>query len=265
MSQFSAQNVKVQLNGAEIFATNVSVEQTKSTEPVRTLGNFLSQGQIPSGPVETTLSIDYLLKDGADPFKTISDGIISGPLNYAKAGTAGISVAGAGFSKMYMTSHSVTAEADGLVQGSVSFVNFAKDGPSLPTSAQGVSSQAQAYSFAHGFASTAQGTSQAVGFNYECSFEWEPVLLMGKQGAPDDAGLLFNGGSQSLTVRGLGAAKQVTFCPKTETASATATALSCTSAGSTNYQVQGGDITAGGFSAQTDGFQEGSFTVTKLL
>ena len=264
MSQFSAQNVKVSLGGAEIFATSVSVEQTKSTEAVRTLGNFLSQGQVPTGPVETTISIDYLLKDGADPFKTVSDSIAGGPLAYAPQGTQGLTIAGTAMNKIYMTSHSVTAEAEGLVNGSVSFVNFAKDGINLPNQAQGVASKAQSYSFAHGFSSTVAGGSQAVGFTYECSFEWEPVLLMGKQGEPDQNGLLFNGGSQSLTVRGVGASKSVKFCPQTESASASAVALSCNSAGSTQYQVQG-DITAGGFSAQTDGFQEGSFTVTKLL
>jgi hypothetical protein len=264
MSQFSAQNVKVQLGGAEIYATSVSVEQTKSTEAVRTLGNFLAQGQVPTGPVETTISIDYLLKDGNDPFKSVSDVIISGPLNYAKVGTAGLTIAGTAMSKIYLTSHSVTAEAEGLVNGSVSFVNFAKDGITLPSQATAVASQSQSFTFAHGFSSTVAGGTQAVGFTYESSFEWEPVLLMGKQGEPDANGLLFNGGSQSLTVRGVGASKSVKFCPVTETASATAIALSCAGAGQTQYQVQG-DITAGGFSAQTDGFQEGSYTVTKLL
>lgn len=264
MSQLSAQNVKVTLGGTEIYATSVSVEQTKSTEAVRTLGNFLAQGQVPTGPVETTISIDYLLKDGVDPFKAVSDAIISNPLTYAKQGTASISIAGTSLSKVYLTSHSVTAEAEGLVNGSVSFVNFAKDGITLPSQASAVASQAQNFSFAHGFTSTVAAGSQAVGFTYECSFEWEPVLLMGKGGDPDPNGLLFNGGSQSLTVRGVGASKSVKFCPVTEAASATAVALSCGGAGQTAYSVIG-DITAGGFSAQTDGFQEGTFTVTKLL
>jgi hypothetical protein len=264
MSNFSAQNVKVSFNG-DVFATSVSIEQTKSTEAVRTLGNFLAQGQVPTGPVETTISIDYLLKDGADPFKKESDSIIADPLNYAKAGTAGLGIAGTAFSKVYLTSHSVTAEAEGLVNASVSFVNFAKDGPALPSQAAAVTSTAQSYAFGHGFSSTIAGQTNAVGFSYETSFEWEPVLLMGKQGEPDSAGLLFNGGSQSLTVRGIGASKNVKFCPVKETATATAIALSCAGGGQTVYTVKDGDITAGGFSAQTDGFQEGTFTVTKLF
>jgi hypothetical protein len=263
MSQFSAQNVKVQFQG-EVFATSVSVEQSKSTEAVRTLGNFLAQGQVPTGPVETTISIDYLLKDGADPFKSVSDSIIIAPLDYSKQGTNGLSIAGASFSKIYMTSHSVSAEAEGLVNGSVTFVNFAKDGIPIPTQAAGTASASQNFSFAHGFSSTIGGGSNAIGFTYECSFEFEPVLLMGAGGEPDPNGLLFNGGTQSLTVRGVGASKNVTFCPKTETATANAIALSCGGGGSTSYSCIG-DITAGGFSAQTDGFQEGSFTVTKLL
>jgi hypothetical protein len=261
MSQYSAQNITVTVAGSQIYATNATASSSKSVEAVRTLGNLLSQGMSTTGPVETTISIEYYIQAN-DPIKSIADTILSAPVTYGNGIGSIINIGNATINKCYLTSYSLTAESNSLVTASASFISRASS-QSLVMGLNTAPAVIADLKFAHGGASNSTLVSKATSFTYECSFEWEPIILMGKLGEPEP-GVLFNGGSQSLNVKGIGAGGTVTYCPQTQTASASVAQL-CGGGGSLTLSVTNGDITASEVSAAVGGFQEGSITVTRQL
>jgi hypothetical protein len=255
MANFTAQGTQVSIGGTPIFARSASANTSISLEAVRVLGKTASQGVAPSGPQETTVNIEYYIQS-SDPGKNIVDTIISNPSAYN--GTS-ISIGSATITKAFLTSLSISAEPEGLVTASASFVCY-EPGINLNIgSFQSPGGSAQNLEFAHGAGSSA-GISNPIGFSYEASFEWEPVLIMGSAGTPDQGGYIFNGGTETLSVRGAGAGGQVTYCPTTRTA--TANARSICGGSSVNYSVAG-VITSSEISASVGGFAEGGFTVVK--
>jgi hypothetical protein len=256
MSNFSAAGVIVNFNGANVFARSASASSTMSVEPVRILGNALSQGTVPSGPLETTANIEYYLQS-SDPGWSLLQSIISNPTQHQGVS---VRIGGANINKAYLTSYSLSAEPEGLISASVSFVTYEKSQnliigtPTAPASLGNLN-------FAHGQGSTA-GLANSVGFSIDGSLEWEPVLIMGSQGQPLSQ-YLFNGGTLSLTVRGAGAGGSVNYCMADGNASATANAV-CGGGGSISYTVQG-KLSSAEISAEVGGFAEGGFTVTRTL
>jgi hypothetical protein len=251
-----AAGITVSINGTKMQARSASASSTMSTEGVRTLGNAVAQGQVPSGPQETTANIEYYIQ-GTDPVYAITKAIEGNPTQHKGAD---IKIGGASF-KGYLSSHSVTAEPDGLVTASASFVCY-EPGINL-TLGQGSPTTSPAnLAFAHGQGSSV-GAGQSIGFTYEASFEWEPILLMGAAGKPSTEGYIFNGGSLSLTTRTVGGGGSVSYCLTDGTASATAAAV-CAGGGGQVYSVQG-KITSSEVNAEIGGLAEGSTTVTKQL
>jgi hypothetical protein len=264
MSLYSAQNVTVKVGANQIFASSATATATKSVEAVRTLGNLLAQGTITSGPVETTISLEYYLRDSSDPIKSIADSILSNPLTYASSVGTAITIGQAVINKCFLTSYSVSAESNSLVTASASFISYGKE-QNLNIGQNNASSQALNYKFAHGGGSNSSLVAKATAFTYECNFEFEPIILMGKQGEPEQ-GLLFNGGTQSLNVRGIGAGGLVTYCTQSQTASASVGTISCGGGNSSlTFTITNGDITSSEVNASVGGFQEGSLTITKQL
>ena len=255
MANFTSQGTQVSIGGTPIFARSASANTNISVEAVRVLGKTAAQGVAPSGPQETTVNIEYYIQS-SDPGKNIVDAIKLNPSAYN--GTS-ISIGSATITKAFLTSLNVSAEPEGLVTASASFVCY-EPGINLNIgSFQSPGGSAQDLQFAHGAGSTAN-ISNPIGFTYEASFEWEPVLIMGSAGTPDAGGYIFNGGTESITVRGAGAGGQVTYCPTTRTA--TATARSVCGNNSVTYDVAG-IITAAEINASVGGFAEGGYTVVK--
>jgi hypothetical protein len=255
MANFTSQGTQVSIGGTSIFARSASANTSISLEAVRVLGKTAAQGVAPSGPQETTVNIEYYIQS-SDPGKNIVDNITANPS--AHQGTT-IQIGSATITKAYLTSLSVSAEPEGLVTASASFVCY-EPGINLNIgSFQSPGGSAQNLQFAHGAGSTAD-ISNPIGFTYEASFEWEPVLIMGSVGKPDAAGYIFNGGTESITVRGAGAGGQVTYCPTTRIASASA--RSVCGGGGVNYSVNG-SLTAADINASVGGFAEGGYTVVK--
>jgi len=263
MANFSAQNTVVRVAGSQIYANSATATATKSIEAVRALGYALSQGQATSGPVETTISLDYFIQGGTDPIKSISDTIIANPIIYANGIGAIINIGGVSISKCYLTSYSCSAEPNSLVTASASFVAYSKT-QLINIGLNGAASTSAAnLAFAHGAGSTTAALSNAIGFTYECSFEYEPVILLGKQGEPE-AGLIYNGGTQTLNVRGIGAGDTVTYCPSSRTVGASVGTL-CGGGGGLSFSITNGELTSAEANASVGGYQEGSITITKQL
>lgn len=258
MANFTAQGTQVSIGGTPIFARSASANTSISLEAVRVLGKTASQGVAPSGPQETTVNIEYYIQS-SDPGKNIVDTIISNPSAYN--GTS-ISIGSATITKAFLTSLSISAEPEGLVTASASFVCY-EPGINLNIgSFQSPGGSAQNLQFAHGAGSTinSAGINNPIGFSYEASFEWEPVLIMGSAGTPDAGGYIFNGGTETLSVRGAGAGGQITYCPTTRTASAIARSVCGNN--SITYTVDG-VLTSAEINASVGGFAEGGYTVVK--
>jgi len=254
---FSANGVTVSFGGGTVYARSASANSTMSVEGVRVLGKALSQGTVPSGPMETTANIEYYIQQG-DPGWAIVQTIMNNPTAYQGST---VKIGGASISKAYLTSYSLTAEPEGLVSASVSFVSYEKQQTLVIGTASAGGGQPGNLAFAHGQGSSAGG-GNSVGFSAEASFEWEPLLLMGAQGQPQTQ-YLFNGGSVSLTVRSAGGGGNVSYCLTNGQASATANAV-CAGGGGATYSLSG-PITSAEVSAEVGGFAEGGFTVTRTL
>lgn len=257
MSALSANGVIVSIGGGTCYARSASANSTMSVEGVRVLGKALAQGTVPSGPMETTANVEYYIM-GGDPGWAIVQSIMNNPTVYAGST---IKIGGASITKAYLTSFSVTAEPEGLVTASVSFVSYEKQQQLVIGSASAPGGQPGNLAFAHGQGSNAGG-SNSVGFSAEASFEWEPLLTMGAQGQPQPQ-YLFNGGSVSLTIRNAGGGGSVSYCLTNGQATATAGTV-CGGGAGQAYSVAG-QITAAEVSAEVGGFAEGGFTVTRTL
>lgn len=258
MSQFSAAGVNVSFAGGKVFARSASASSTMSVEGVRVLGNALAQGTVPSGPLETTANVEYYIQ-GGDPGWALVNTIMNNPSSYK--GTD-VKIGGATIKSAYLTSYSLTAEPEGLVSASVSFVSYEPQQQLTIGLAQAPGGSPTNLAFAHGQGSTVGSIANPVGFSAEASFEWEPVLIMGAAGKPDQNGYLFNGGSVSLTVRGAGAGSNINYCMTDGTATASANAV-CAGGGA-SYSLNG-KVSSAEISADVGGFAEGGFTVTKTL
>jgi hypothetical protein len=255
MASFSAAGVNVSFGGGTVFARSASASSQQSLEGVKVLGKALAQGTVPSGPLETTANIEYYIQ-GSDPGWSIVNQIMNNPSQYVGGS---VTIGGASLSKMYLSSYSLTAEPEGLVTASVSFVSYEDNQEMNIQGGDGDAGSAD-LSFAHGQGGGGGG-GNLVGFSAEASFEWEPVLTMGSAGKPN-GNYIFNGGSVSLTVRTANGGGSVSYCPSTQTATATAGAV-C-GGGSQTYSL-GGKISGTEISAEVGGFAEGAITVTKTL
>jgi hypothetical protein len=251
-----AAGITVTINGVTIQARSASASSAMNTEGVRTLGNAVAQGQVPSGPQETTANIEYYIQ-GSDPVYAITQSIENNPTAYKGSD---ITIGNASF-KGYLNSHSVSAEPDGLVTASASFVCY-EPGINLTLGQGTPSTTPNNLAFAHGQGSSV-GAGQSIGFTYEASFEWEPILLMGAAGVPFAEGYIFNGGNISLTTRTVGGGGSVSYCLTDGTATATAAAV-CAGGGGQSYSVQG-KLTNAEVNAEIGGLAEGATTVTKQL
>lgn len=257
---FNAQDITVRIGGTRIFASSANASTSISQQSIKILGNALAQGQAPSGPQETTISIEYYIQ-GSDPVRSICTTILGNPTSYPGAQ---IVIGGATIPNCYLTSLSVSAEPQSLVTASCNFVSY-QPGISLIIG-QGSSNNTPNANlkFAHGSAAgTTASVDNALGFQYEASFQWKPILILGSNGAPLGQ-YTFDGGTETLTVRGVGAGGLVSFCPDNSAASASI-ALLCGAGSSTTYSIINGSLTSADISADVGGFPEGSFTVTKQL
>jgi hypothetical protein len=257
---YNAQDISVTIDGSKIYASSAKASTSISQQAVKSLGFALAQGQAPSGPQETTVNVDYYILSN-DPVRSICTAILGSPTTYQ--GTT-IVIGGATITKAYLTSLSVSAEPQSLITVSCSFVSF-QPGIGL-TIGQGSPNNTpnSNLKFAHGAsAATTASITNALGFQYEASFQWKPILILGSNGTPLGQ-YTFDGGTESLTVKGVGAGGTVSFCPATQLASASVGAL-CGGGGGASYSVTNGSLTAANISADVGGFPEGSFTVTKQL
>jgi hypothetical protein len=250
MALINYTNVSVNVGGSNLYANSASYSFQVPMEGVRVLGQKNAIATIPNGAVEGTINIDYIISAG-DPGFSIFSAIVANPGVYQ--GT-NVSIGGQSFAKAYLTSHTLSAEANAIVNGSLSFTVF---GPGGGPMSQGGGGTVQDAPIGHGSASAA--ISDAIGFEYNASIEWEPVYILGSQTA---LGITFRSARQSITARGLNAGRAVTQCPGSDSVTVSVGAI-CGGGGGVNTTIQNGKLTSSESTVSAGGYVEGSFEIVK--
>lgn len=251
MSLINYTNINVSIGGTSIYATNASYSFQVPVEGVRSLGQKSAINTLPSGPVEGTLNIDYLVTN-SDPGSSIFDSIINNPSTYA--GTAVI-IGGQTFSNAYLTSHTLSAEANSVASASVSFTVF---GPGGGTMSAGSAGTAQNIAVGHGAGSTA--VTNAISFEYNATVEWEAIYLLNSQ---SPAGITFRSARQSINARGLNIGRAISACPTNESSISVNIGAICGGSASTTATITNGKLISSESSVSANGYVEGSFEVVK--
>jgi hypothetical protein len=251
MAVINYTNVAVSVGSTPIFANSASYSFSVPIEGIRALGQRNAIADIPNGPIEGTLNIEYIVTS-ADPGDTIFQALISNPGAYQ--GTS-VSIGGKTFQKAFLTSHSLTAEANAIVNGSLSFTVFGEGGGPMSESTAGTSSN---ISIGHGTASAA--ITNATSFEYNASVEWEPIYILN---SADSIGVTFRSAQQTLDIRGFNLGKAITKCPEDAGAVNVSIGAVCGGGNLVNIGITNGKIASSESSVSAGGYVEGSYQIVK--
>jgi hypothetical protein len=243
-------NVGVTVNSTPLFATSASYSFSVPIEGVRSLGQKNAINEIPNGPIEGTLNIEYILT-ASDIGKTIFDAVISNPGAYAGSTVV---IGGNTFTNAYLTSHTLTAEANSIVNGSLSFTVFGEGGGPM---IEGVAGTASNVSIGHGTATTA--ITNAISFDYNASIEWEPIYILG---SADAQGVTYRSAQQTISVRGFNAGKAITKCPDSDDVNINIGAV-CGGGSLFNLSIVNAKVQSSESSVNAGGYVEGSYELIK--
>jgi hypothetical protein len=244
-------NVRVTVNSTPLFATSASYSFSVPIEGVRALGQKNAINDIPNGPIEGTLNIEYILTAN-DIGKTIFDAIIANPGAYAGSTVV---IGGNSFTNAYLTSHTLTAEANSIVNGSLSFTVFGEGGgPMTQESALTTPN----VSIGHGTATTA--ITNAISFDYNASIEWEPVYVLG---SADAQGVTYRSAQQTISIRGFNIGKAVTKCPGPDNTVNINIGAVCGGGSLFTLSVVSAKVQSSESSVSAGGYVEGSYELIK--
>ena len=251
MALINYTNVSVGVGGSNLYANSASYSFQVPMEGVRVLGQKNAIATIPNGAVEGTINIDYVIST-SDPGYSIFSTIVSNPGAYQ--GTS-VNIGSQTFSQAYLTSHTISAEANAIANGSLSFTVF---GPGGGPMGGGGGGSATNIPIGHGSASSA-AISDAIGFEYNASIEWEPVYVLGSQIA---LGITFRSARQSITARGMNAGRFISQCPGSDSVNISVGAI-CGGGGGVNASISNGKLTSSESTVSAGGYVEGSFEIVR--
>jgi hypothetical protein len=192
-------NCEVKISTTGILAESASIESSLSLSPAYSLGHRGSQDQVPSGPLKTTISIDYYLKTDREPNYAISSGLRSYLSDTPSP--VGIKIAGLG-APAYLERYSLRTEPNSLIKANASYVCFTPLGGELREKLFNANySGTNASGVGHGWttnitSTTDQSNNRTLGFSYDFSAKWEPVY---KMGTANPVNVLFHGGQETFS------------------------------------------------------------------
>jgi hypothetical protein len=244
-------NIGVSIVGqGAIYANTASYSFSVPIEGVRSLGNRNAIADIPNGPIEGTLNIEYIVTSN-DPGVSIFTSITNNPGGYQGSS---VSIGGRTFANAYLTSHSLTAEANSIVNGSLSFTVFGEGGDNMISSNPGTVNNIP---IGHGTASTA--ITNAISFDYNASIEWEPIYILGNA---NSQGVTFRSAQQTIDIRGFNAGRAIQRCPSDETVNVSIGAV-CGGSSLVNLTIPNAKLTSSESTVSAGGFVEGSYQLIK--
>lgn len=251
MAVINYTNIAVNVGGSGVFANSASYSFSVPIEGVRALGQKNAIADIPNGPIEGNLNIDYIITS-ADPGHAIFTSIVNNPGAYN--GTS-VSIGGQTFPNAYLTSHSLTAEANSIVNGSLSFTVYGTGGGPMVSSTAGTTTDAP---IGHGTASAA--ITNATSFEYNASVEFEPVYVLG---SAVNSGVTFRSAQQTLDIQGFNLGKAITQCPENAGTVNVSIGAVCGGGNLVNISIVSGKIGSSESSVSAGGFVEGSYQIVK--
>jgi hypothetical protein len=245
-------NIAVNIAGySSLYVSNANFSFRVPMEPIRSLGAKKSINDIANGPVEGNLNIEYIITSN-DPGKAIFESIINNPQNYQ--GNS-VTIGGKTFPNAYLNSHTLSAEPNSIVNGSLSFTVFGEGGgqmtPSNPEFNNNVS-------VAHGAASTI--VSNAISFDYTATVDWEPIYILNSSNVNE---IIFRGAQQVLNIRGLNLGKAIKTCPDVEGIVNINIGAICEPSSLVNIMITGAKIQSSESTISAGGFVEGSYELVK--
>jgi hypothetical protein len=241
------QNINVSVNGTNLYATSASYSFNAPLEAIRSLGQKNAINSIVNGPIQGTINIDYIItaqSPGASIFSAITNG----------SSTPVPVILGNNSFEGYLTEHNLSAEANSIANGSLSFNVYSE----LTTGPMSSSSAGAATNVPIGHGSNSNGIADAISFEYSATVDWEAIYNLS---SVTPAGVIFRGARESLSFRGHNIGSVVTYCQQPQTASVSIGAI-C-QGGILNITVSDGRIENSQTSVQAGGFVEGSYTLIK--
>jgi hypothetical protein len=244
------QDVNVKINNSLVYATSASVSFEAQINTIRALGARNAFDDVFSGPVQGTLNIDYIVTNSNDPGKTIFENIING--NYTPTL---IEIGGRNFNG-YLTNHSLNAEPNSVIDGSLEFNVYDQlTNNGLISSSENTSSTVNLVG--HGAGSNI-GINDVINFDYVASVEWETFY---KLSASTPVGVKYQNASQRLTLNGPNLGRQVTQCKNTNLTTISIKSI----CGNSLFDITIPDplVESSESNIQAGGFVEGSFVLIK--
>lgn len=180
------------VNTTGILAESASIEVSNSLAPAYSLGARGSCDQSPSGPLKTTLTLDYYLQTNKEPNYITASGLRS----YVSESPVTVGIAGLG-AVAYLERYSIRADPNSLIKASASYTCFTPLGGELRTKLISLNyTGSNPSGIAHSWATEPQSNSQILGFSYELTAKWEPVYGIGNA---NPVNVLFHGGQETFT------------------------------------------------------------------
>jgi hypothetical protein len=244
------QNVRVVVNGTELYVTNINYSFKNSFEKFQNLGDLKVLDQLSNGPIEGTINIDYIVT-GNDVGVSLFEYILLGN-NY---GYTSITIGNKTFSESYLNSHKLNAQINSVINGSLSFTVFNNNSGPLTTQTYTASSTS---SPAHASQSSI-GITNSISFDYSATVEWEPVYIVGNLNAQN---AIFKGAQQSLDIKGYNLAPIISKCESKQTVNIS---LATACGGSlTNFYITDAKVQNSETSLKAGGYVEGSYSIIKM-
>lgn len=265
MPLLNYQNVGVSVNhnnggATQLQANSASISFSVPIEPVRALGQKNAISEIASGPPEGSIQIDYIVAGNSDIGRDIFTSYITA--NSPSDIRTSITIGGRTFPSGYLTSYSISAEPNSIINASLNFNVYGEltfdslaSSPNTPVSNP---------SIAHGSkTSISQGgalITDAIGFDYSASIDWEPIFVLNNANA-----ILVNyvGAQETLSVRGNNLAKAVTACPGSINTVDVNIRSICDGNSLETITMSNAKVQDSELSVQAGGFVEGSYTLLK--
>lgn len=245
-------NVAVSIAGqGSLYTNSASYSFQVPIQGVKSLGQKNAIADIPNGPVEGTLNIEYIVTSN-DPGKSIFESIINNPGNYQGNN---VTIGGQNFPKAYLNSHSLSAEANSVVNGSLSFSIFNEGGGQMSSSNPIINNN---INIGHGAASAV--VSNATSFDYNATVEWEPVYLLNNSNI---TGVIFRSAQQTLNIRGLNIGRAIQKCPDSEGIVNINIGAICNANPLVSISITGAKVQSSESTVTAGGFVEGSYELIK--
>jgi hypothetical protein len=256
MSFINYTDVAISLDGASVFASSASINNSLSMSPVRAVGIKGAAGMIPDGPATAECSIDLVGGAGYTPKTDLS--------NAANCET--VVVIGSSSGTFLPTSFSISMSPNEVVSGSFSGTSFEPIATSIGAGTGGGASGGGGSSIFTGGHGAAAGSSGAdISAEYNWSASWDAIYFIGSM-CPQHK--YCTEGSVEATVSGNNISGALTFdcsnpCPGAGTTISFTVGSLC--GGTVGTYEATGYVTGGGVEVSEGGVLTGTQTVIQFL